>query len=83
MKKHPDFASSGQWVVVTENNGKEQSAVFDGVMVCNGHHILPHLPLESFPGEACVEPWLLGVGVQAFNVQAGLTAKLASYCNSA
>uniref|UniRef100_A0A8C2RG88 Flavin-containing monooxygenase n=1 Tax=Capra hircus TaxID=9925 RepID=A0A8C2RG88_CAPHI len=51
VKKHPDFASSGQWVVVTENNGKEQSAVFDGVMVCNGHHILPHLPLESFPGE--------------------------------
>ncbi|XP_069401757.1 flavin-containing monooxygenase 2 isoform X2 [Ovis canadensis] len=50
VKKHPDFASSGQWVVVTENNGKEQSAVFDGVMVCNGHHIIPHLPLESFPG---------------------------------
>ncbi|KAJ8789161.1 hypothetical protein J1605_004955 [Eschrichtius robustus] len=50
VKKCPDFSSTGQWVVVTESNGKEQSAVFDAVMVCSGHHILPHLPLESFPG---------------------------------
>ncbi|XP_020918849.1 dimethylaniline monooxygenase [N-oxide-forming] 2 isoform X3 [Sus scrofa] len=50
VKKRPDFSSSGQWTVVTESNGKEQSAVFDAVMVCSGHHILPHIPLESFPG---------------------------------
>lgn len=52
MKRRPDFASSGQWEVHTQSNGKEQHAVFDAVMVCSGHHIQPHLPLKSFPGEA-------------------------------
>ena len=52
VKKRPDFASSGQWVVYTQSNGKEQRTVFDAVMVCSGHHIQPHLPLKSFPGEA-------------------------------
>lgn len=50
VKKCPDFSSSGQWKVVTQSHGKEQSAVFDAVMVCSGHHILPHIPLKSFPG---------------------------------
>ncbi|XP_034866721.1 dimethylaniline monooxygenase [N-oxide-forming] 2 [Mirounga leonina] len=50
VKKYTDFSSSGQWEVVTESNSKKQSAVFDAVMVCSGHHILPHIPLESFPG---------------------------------
>ncbi|XP_062049754.1 flavin-containing monooxygenase 2 isoform X1 [Lepus europaeus] len=50
VKKRPDFASSGQWEVVTQSNSKEQSAVFDAVMVCSGHHILPNIPLKSFPG---------------------------------
>lgn len=76
MKKRPDFSTTGQWVVVTKSNGKEQSAVFDAVMVCSGHHILPHLPLESFPGEACGDPQLLGVGVQALYIQVGLSGKI-------
>ncbi|XP_027627345.1 dimethylaniline monooxygenase [N-oxide-forming] 2 isoform X2 [Tupaia chinensis] len=50
VKRRPDFPSSGQWEVVTESNGRERSAVFDAVMVCSGHHILPHIPLKSFPG---------------------------------
>ncbi|XP_004454780.1 flavin-containing monooxygenase 2 isoform X2 [Dasypus novemcinctus] len=50
VRKCPDFSSSGQWEIVTECKGKEQSAVFDAVMVCSGHHILPHIPLKSFPG---------------------------------
>nr|XP_007987721.2 dimethylaniline monooxygenase [N-oxide-forming] 2 isoform X2 [Chlorocebus sabaeus] len=50
VRKCPDFSSSGQWKVVTQSNGKEQSAVFDAVMVCTGHHFLPHIPLKSFPG---------------------------------
>lgn len=52
VKKCPDFSSSGQWEVVTENKGREQSSVFDAVMVCSGHHILPYIPLEAFPGKA-------------------------------
>lgn len=55
VKRRPDFASSGQWEVHTQSNGKEQHAVFDAVMVCSGHHIQPHLPLKSFPGEASAE----------------------------
>ncbi|MBZ3878293.1 Dimethylaniline monooxygenase [N-oxide-forming] 5 [Sciurus carolinensis] len=50
VKKRPDFSSSGQWEVVTECKGKKKVNVFDGVMVCTGHHTNAHLPLESFPG---------------------------------
>ncbi|XP_036756983.2 flavin-containing monooxygenase 2 isoform X1 [Manis pentadactyla] len=50
VRRCPDFPSSGQWEVVTESQGEEHSAVFDGVLVCSGHHILPHTPWEAFPG---------------------------------
>ncbi|KAM5293536.1 flavin-containing monooxygenase 5-like isoform 1-T4 [Glossophaga mutica] len=50
VKKQPDFSTSGQWEVVTESEGKKKVNVFDGVMVCTGHHTNAHLPLESFPG---------------------------------
>uniref|UniRef100_A0A452J7F0 Flavin-containing monooxygenase n=1 Tax=Gopherus agassizii TaxID=38772 RepID=A0A452J7F0_9SAUR len=50
VTKRPDFSSTGQWDVVTESEGKQESAVFDGVMVCSGHHTNAHLPLDSFPG---------------------------------
>jgi dimethylaniline monooxygenase (N-oxide forming) len=51
VKKKPDFSTSGQWEVVTECEGKKEVDVFDGIMVCTGHHTDAHLPLESFPGE--------------------------------
>lgn len=51
VKKQPDFSTSGQWEVVTESEGEKEVNVFDGVMVCTGHHTNAHLPLESFPGE--------------------------------
>nr|UZZ64698.1 tAncFMO1-4 [synthetic construct] len=50
VKKRPDFSTTGQWDVVTETDGKQESAIFDAVMVCTGHHTDPHLPLDSFPG---------------------------------
>ncbi|XP_049735873.1 flavin-containing monooxygenase 5 isoform X2 [Elephas maximus indicus] len=50
VRKRPDFPTSGQWDVVTKSEGKEEVNVFDGVMVCTGHHTNAHLPLESFPG---------------------------------
>lgn len=64
VRKCPDFSSSGQWKVVTQSNGKEQSAVFDAVMVCTGHHFLPHIPLKSFPGKTRRDSQLFGVGFQ-------------------
>ncbi|XP_047393757.1 flavin-containing monooxygenase 5-like [Sciurus carolinensis] len=50
VKKRPDFSNSGQWEVVTECEGKREVNVFDGVILCTGHHTNAHLPLKSFPG---------------------------------
>ncbi|XP_032854585.1 uncharacterized protein LOC104360900 isoform X3 [Tyto alba] len=50
VKKHPDFTTSGQWEVVTETDGVQESHIFDAVMVCTGHYQEPYLPLASFPG---------------------------------
>ncbi|KAM6396679.1 flavin-containing monooxygenase 5-like [Pluvialis apricaria] len=50
VAKRPDFATTGQWEVVTESEGKQESAVFDAVLVCTGHHTEAHLPLSTFPG---------------------------------
>ncbi|NXU17416.1 FMO1 monooxygenase, partial [Pardalotus punctatus] len=50
IRKHPDFATTGQWNVVTEADGKQTSDVFDAVMVCSGNFSEPSLPLHCFPG---------------------------------
>ncbi|XP_066547936.1 flavin-containing monooxygenase 5 [Amia ocellicauda] len=51
VEQRPDFSQSGQWQVVTvDREGREESSVFDGVLVCTGHHVHPHLPLQDFPG---------------------------------
>ncbi|MBZ3888714.1 Dimethylaniline monooxygenase [N-oxide-forming] 5 [Sciurus carolinensis] len=50
LKKRPYFSTSGQWEAVIECEGKKEVNVFDGVMLCTGHHSNAHLPLESFPG---------------------------------
>ncbi|NXS55280.1 FMO1 monooxygenase, partial [Brachypteracias leptosomus] len=50
IRKHPDFATTGQWDVVTEADGKQTSHVFDAVMVCSGNFSEPFLPLHCFPG---------------------------------
>ncbi|KAG8524944.1 Dimethylaniline monooxygenase [N-oxide-forming] 5, partial [Galemys pyrenaicus] len=50
VRKRPDFCSTGQWDVVVETEGKQESYVFDGIMVCTGLYSEPVLPLENFPG---------------------------------
>ncbi|KAM3840230.1 flavin-containing monooxygenase 1-like isoform 1-T3 [Vipera latastei] len=50
IKKCPDFSNTGQWEVVTEANGKQNSTIFDAVMVCVGYLTEPLLPLNSYPG---------------------------------
>ncbi|KAM9685473.1 dimethylaniline monooxygenase [N-oxide-forming] 4-like [Trichechus inunguis] len=50
VAKRPDFTVSGQWDVVTLHEGKQESAVFDAVMICTGFLTTPNLPLGSFPG---------------------------------
>ncbi|KAM6165874.1 flavin-containing monooxygenase 3 [Erethizon dorsatum] len=50
VTKRPDFSITGQWNVTTEKDGKKESAIFDAVMVCSGHHVYPNIPKEAFPG---------------------------------
>lgn len=50
ISKCPDFSTTGKWEVTTEKNSKKETAVFDAVMICSGHHVYPHLPKDSFPG---------------------------------
>ncbi|CAI9150683.1 unnamed protein product [Rangifer tarandus platyrhynchus] len=50
VRKRPDFTATGQWEVVTLREGKQESAIFDAVMVCTGYLTNPYLPLDSFPG---------------------------------
>ncbi|XP_029473988.1 dimethylaniline monooxygenase [N-oxide-forming] 2-like [Rhinatrema bivittatum] len=50
VRKGSDFSTTGQWEVVTEMDGKQESAIFYAVLVCSGHHIEPYVPLESLPG---------------------------------
>ncbi|NXU30970.1 FMO5 monooxygenase, partial [Thalassarche chlororhynchos] len=59
VAKRPDFATTGQWEVVTESEGKQELAVFDAVLVCTGHHTEAHLPLSTFPGLEKFEGWYL------------------------
>lgn len=51
VTQRPDFASSGQWEVVTiSKDGGEERHVFDGILVCSGHYTHPALPLAHFQG---------------------------------
>ncbi|KAM9324723.1 flavin-containing monooxygenase 5-like [Gastrophryne carolinensis] len=50
VTKRTDFATSGQWDVTTEKDGKQETAIFDAVLICSGHHTEAYLPLDSFPG---------------------------------
>ncbi|XP_067156769.1 flavin-containing monooxygenase 3-like isoform X1 [Apteryx mantelli] len=50
IKKSPNFSVMGQWEVVTEKEGKEETEIFDAVMICSGHHVYPNLPIADFPG---------------------------------
>ncbi|KAG8436656.1 hypothetical protein GDO86_007667 [Hymenochirus boettgeri] len=49
VRKHPNFQNTGQWEVITEKDGEEETSTFDFVMVCNGHHSDPYYPLDAFP----------------------------------
>ncbi|KAM6454737.1 flavin-containing monooxygenase 5-like isoform 3-T4 [Liasis olivaceus] len=50
LRKHTDFPITGQWEIVTEVNGKQESSVFDAVLICTGLHVHPYFPLDSFLG---------------------------------
>ncbi|XP_025079140.1 dimethylaniline monooxygenase [N-oxide-forming] 5-like [Pomacea canaliculata] len=57
IKRAEDFFTSGRWTVTSKNlkNGETMTEVFDGVMVCSGHHLEKHIPklpgLDEFKGQ--------------------------------
>uniref|UniRef100_A0A452DSX0 Flavin-containing monooxygenase n=1 Tax=Capra hircus TaxID=9925 RepID=A0A452DSX0_CAPHI len=62
VKKHSDFSFTGQWDVVVQAEGKQESYVFDGIMVCSGLFIDSFMPLQKFPGimrfkGQCIHSW--------------------------
>ncbi|XP_048351758.1 dimethylaniline monooxygenase [N-oxide-forming] 2-like isoform X2 [Sphaerodactylus townsendi] len=51
VEKSKDYLTTGQWVVVTQNEDRQESSIFDAVMICIGHQIEAYIPpLECFPG---------------------------------
>lgn len=56
VAKCSDFTTTGRWEVETESEGKQESATFDAVLVCTGHHTDAHLPLHTFPGKLPCAP---------------------------
>ncbi|XP_015687527.1 dimethylaniline monooxygenase [N-oxide-forming] 2-like isoform X2 [Protobothrops mucrosquamatus] len=50
VEKCQDFSTTGQWNVIVEKDGKQESFTFDAVMICTGHQIEAYTPLNSFPG---------------------------------
>ncbi|XP_078498638.1 dimethylaniline monooxygenase [N-oxide-forming] 2-like [Lissotriton helveticus] len=50
VRKSPDYSTTGQWEVVTEKEGKLETAIFDAVLVCSGRYVKPSFPIKSFPG---------------------------------
>jgi len=46
-----DYNATGRWKVTVEDteNGQQTSEIFDGVMICTGHHVVPLSP--NFPGQ--------------------------------
>ncbi|XP_054837408.1 flavin-containing monooxygenase 2 [Eublepharis macularius] len=51
VEKTKDHSATGQWKVATQSDDKQESFVFDAVMVCIGHQIEAYIPpAECFPG---------------------------------
>ncbi|KFM81852.1 Dimethylaniline monooxygenase [N-oxide-forming] 5, partial [Stegodyphus mimosarum] len=51
VEQAPDYDITGRWVVTVQKVGCEEPTqdVFDGVMVCAGHHVFPIIP--KFQGQ--------------------------------
>uniref|UniRef100_A0A147BGF9 Flavin-containing monooxygenase n=2 Tax=Ixodes ricinus TaxID=34613 RepID=A0A147BGF9_IXORI len=55
VSKSSDYDETGRWVVTVKTLGQDPvTETFDGVLVCSGHHVYPHVPtfkgLDKFKG---------------------------------
>ncbi|KAL3248248.1 hypothetical protein MRX96_056655 [Rhipicephalus microplus] len=56
VQKSQDYDETGRWDVTYRTKGQPpRTETFDGVMICSGHHVIPHVPtfkgLEKFKGQ--------------------------------
>lgn len=57
VKRSTDYDESGKWLVSVRNvtSGEESKEIFDGVLICTGHHVKPLIPVfegeENFKGK--------------------------------
>ncbi|CAI5445170.1 unnamed protein product [Caenorhabditis angaria] len=50
ITRNHNYNETGQWKVdYLDDKNKNQSEVFDGILLCCGHHAIPHIP--SWPGQ--------------------------------
>ena len=52
LEPNGDYESTGRWKITAKDNnngGQVTEHVFDGVMVCTGHHVTPLVP--TFPDQ--------------------------------
>lgn len=49
LSRNDDHSTTGRWRIKYKHNSREFEEVFDGVMVCSGHHVYPRIP--QFPGQ--------------------------------
>lgn len=47
--KKAELTADGKWLITTERRGQTETAIFDALVVCNGHHWQPRWP--SYPGQ--------------------------------
>ncbi|KAF8355020.1 hypothetical protein PRIPAC_96643, partial [Pristionchus pacificus] len=52
VQRNDDYESTGRWMATVQDlkSGKQWSEVFDGVLICTGHHTRPYLP-APWPGQ--------------------------------
>uniref|UniRef100_A0A8R1DKB1 Flavin-containing monooxygenase n=1 Tax=Caenorhabditis japonica TaxID=281687 RepID=A0A8R1DKB1_CAEJA len=51
VERSKNYDNDGTWKITYETpEGKTQEEIFDGVLVCSGHHAIPHWP-TPFPGQ--------------------------------
>ncbi|CAJ0595987.1 unnamed protein product [Cylicocyclus nassatus] len=51
VRKAADYQKSGKWIVeYTDSTKSYQSDIFDAVLLCTGHHKVPHFP-DKWPGQ--------------------------------
>ncbi|CAB3406826.1 unnamed protein product [Caenorhabditis bovis] len=51
IERNDDYEATGKWrVAYVDDKGGRHTEVFDGVMLCHGHHTIPHWPAK-FPGQ--------------------------------